>query len=176
MSDTKPKNVTYKICSKCDETKDLDKFYKRGLICCECNNIIRRQKYKNDEEYRKKLIKKASDFKHSKVIERQKIKEEEQNKIGLENKQCKYCNEIKHKDRFRFNRQRCRDCERDEPVEKFKRYIRTRIYNCLRNKNKSMHSVEYLGCSSNEYFEWIFNYDNNCSLDIGQIVSFKRNY
>lgn len=165
MCDTKLENVTYKICSNCKENKSTDKFYKRGLICCECNNFKRRQKYKNDEEHRKKLIKNAIDVKHKKVIERQKIKEEEQNKIGLENKQCKYCDEIKHKDKFRFNRLKCRDCERDEPTEKFKRYIRTRIYNCLRNKNKAKHSVEYLGCSSDEYFKWIFNYNNICSLE-----------
>ena len=165
MNSTKLENVTYKICSKCEETKPLDDFYKRGLICCDCNNSRRREKYKNNEEYRKIQIKKASEFKHEKVIERQKIKEEQQNKIGLENKQCKYCDEIKDKDRFRYNRLKCKDCERDDPIEKFKRYIRTRIYNCLRNKNKSKHSVEYLGCSSNEYFNWIFNYNNNCNLE-----------
>ena len=91
MSNTKPENVAYKICSKCNETKKSDNFYKHGLTCRECNNFKRRQKYKNDEEHRHKLIKFASDLKHKKVIERQKIKEEEQNKIGLENKQCKYC-------------------------------------------------------------------------------------
>jgi hypothetical protein len=165
MDTTKPENVASKKCSKCEETKSFDKFYTRGAICCDCNNFKRREKYKNDEDHRKKLIKKASDFKHEKVVERQKIKEEEKNKIGLENKQCNYCYEIKHKDRFRYNRLKCRDCERDEPIDKFKRYIRTRIYNCLRNKNKTKHSVDYLGCSSDEYFKWIFNYDNNCSLD-----------
>lgn len=165
MNDTKPENVAYKICSNCKENKNLYSFYKRGLICCDCNNFKRRQKYKNDEEHRKKLIKNAIDVKHKKVIERQKIKEEQQNMIGLENKQCKYCYEIKHNDKFRFNRLKCRDCERDEPTEKFKRYIRTRIYNGLRNKNKTKHSLEYLGCSSDEYFKWIFNYNNNCSLE-----------
>ena len=165
MSSTKPENVTYKICSICGEQKTINDFYKHGSICCNCNNFKRRQKYKNDEEYRKKLIKIAGEFKHEKVVKRQKILEEQQILIGLENKQCKYCNEIKHKDRFRYNRLKCRDCERDEPVEKFKRYIRTRIYNCLRNKNKSLHSIEYLGCSSDEYFKWIFNYNNVCSLE-----------
>jgi hypothetical protein len=165
MSTTKPENVAQKNCSKCNKDKTIDKFYKRGSICCECNNSKRRQKYKNDEEYRKKLIKMASEFKHEKVLERQKLKEEQQNKIGLENKQCKYCSEIKPKDRFRRNRMKCRDCERDEPVEKFKRYIRTRIYNCLRYKNKTKHSIEYLGCSSDEYFKWIFSYNNNCLLE-----------
>jgi hypothetical protein len=164
MDTTKPEIVAYKQCSYCKETKEIDKFYTRGLTCRECNNLKRREKYNNDEEHRKKLIKIASNFKHEKVLNNQKVKEEEQIKIGLENKQCKYCNEIKKKDRFRYNRLKCRDCERDDPTEKFKRYIRTRIYNCLRNKNKSKHSVEYLGCSSDEYFKWILDYDINCNL------------
>jgi len=162
---TKPENDTYKTCSKCLVEKHSENFYKRGKICCNCKNEKRRQKYQNDEKYREKLIKMATNFKREKVIVRQKIKEDEQNKIGIDNKKCKYCDEIKHKDRFRFNRLKCRDCERDEPTEKFKRYIRTRIYNCLRYKNKTKHSVEYLGCSSDEYFKWIFNYNNIYNLD-----------
>jgi hypothetical protein len=165
MDTTKPVNGAYKCCSKCYENKSADKYYKRGSICCECNNFNRRQKYKTDEQHRKRLIKMASNFKHEKALERCKIKEEEQKIIGIENKRCKYCHEVKHKDRFRYNRMKCRDCERDAPDEKFKRYIRTRIYNCLRNKNKTKHSVEYLGCSSDEYFKWILDYDNDCSLD-----------
>ena len=165
MTDTKPENVAYIICATCKENKPHDKFVKGRNICCNCNNANRRQKYKDNEEHRKKLIQKASNFKHNKVIETQKRKAEEQQNIGIENKQCKYCNTIKHEDLFRHNRLKCRDCERDEPTDKFKRYIRTRIYNCLRNKNKTKHSVEYLGCSSVDYFHWIFSYDNNCSLE-----------
>ena len=164
METTKPESVAYKQCSKCKETKELDNFYTSGLTCRDCNNTRRREKYNNDDEHRKKLIQSASKFKHDKILINNKIKEEQQNEIGFENKQCKYCNNIKHKDRFRTNRLKCRDCERDEPIEKFKRYIRTRIYNCLRNKNKSKHSVEYLGCSSDEYFKWIFDYDINYNL------------
>lgn len=164
MEHTKPENVTYKQCSVCKNTKETDKFYTTGLICRDCNNARRREKYTNDEVHRKKLITNASKFKHDKVIINQKLKEEEHLKIGLENKLCKYCNQIKCNDRFRYNRLKCRDCERDEPTEKFKRYVRTRIYNCLRNKNKTKHSVEYLGCSSDEYLKWIFDYDNNCNL------------
>ena len=107
----------------------------------------------------------AIKFKHEKAIIKQKIREEEQHNIGIDNKKCKYCDEIKHKDRFRHNRLKCKDCERDDPTEKFKRNIRTRIYNSLRYKNKTKHSVEYLGCSSNEYFNWIFKYNNNYNLD-----------
>jgi hypothetical protein len=158
MSSTKLENVASIKCSKCLVEKT-------GKICCICNNEKRREKYKNNEEYRKRIIKLATDYKHKKVVERQKMKQEQQNEIGIENKKCKYCEEIKHRDKFRHNRLKCRDCERDEPTEKFKRYIRTRIYNCLRNKNKTKHSVDYLGCSSDEYFKWIFNYNNNCSLE-----------
>jgi hypothetical protein len=164
MITTKPENVTYKKCSNCEENKTIDKFYTRGSICCQCNNNKRRQKYRTDEEYRKQTIKSASEFKRVKVVERQKIKEEQQEKIGLENKQCNYCSIVKHKDRFRYNRLKCKDCEREEPKEKFKRYIRTRIYNCLKN-NKNKSSVEYLGCSSDEYFRWIFNNNNNYLLE-----------
>jgi hypothetical protein len=74
-------------------------------------------------------------------------------------------NVIKHKDRFRHNRLKCRDCERDDPNEKFKRYIRTRIYNCLKNHNKTKHSIDYLGCTTLEYSNYIFNYNPNYNLD-----------
>jgi hypothetical protein len=164
MTTTNPENVAYKFCSKCEEIKTIENYYKNSSCCRDCNNKRRREKYKNDEEHRKKLIKAANDTKHKKVIQRQQIKKEEQIKIGLENKQCKYCDEIKHQNMFRYNRLKCRDCERDDPTEKFKRYIRTRIYNCLRKSNKSLHSVEYLGCSSDDYFKWIFSYNNVCSL------------
>jgi hypothetical protein len=165
MCDTKPEKVASIKCSKCLIEKTPTEFYKYGKICCDCNNKNRREKYKNNEELRKKLIKQAAEFKHNKVLEKQKIREAKQKAIGIENKQCKYCNEIKNKDKFRHNRLKCKDCERDEPVEKFKRYIRTRIYNCLRNKNKTKHSVEYLGCSPVEYLKWMLNYNENYNLD-----------
>ena len=160
---TKPENVTHRECSTCNERKEQDKFYTRGTICRDCNNSKRRERYNEDEEHRKKLIKQASDFKHTKVINNQKLQAEEQLRIGLENKQCNYCNEIKHKDRFRFNRLKCRDCERDEPIDKFKRYIRSRIHSSLRGK-KSKHTIEYLGCSTDDYFKWIFDYNVNYNL------------
>jgi len=159
--------MSNKTCSKCCENKSIENFYnhKKTSICRDCNNFARRQKYKNNEEYRKNVIKQSSETKHKKVIERQQIKEEEQSKIGVENNKCRYCCEIKHKDRFRYNRLKCRDCERDEPLEKFKRYVRTRIYNCLKNHNKTKHSIEYLGCTSSKYFNYIFNYNSNYTLD-----------
>jgi len=161
---TKPENVT-KICSKCEIQKQENLFYNKGNVCRDCNNLKRRMKYLDDAEHRKKLIQQATDFKKNKVAKRQKIKEEEQYKIGIDNKICKYCNEIKLKIRFRHNRLKCRDCERDEPVEKFKRYIRTRIYNCLYKNNKTKKTIEYLGCSNDEYFKWIFSYDERYNME-----------
>jgi hypothetical protein len=163
METTKPENVACKVCSVCDNSKKIDEYYKSRAICIECINNERRKKYKNNEEHRKKLIKLASEFKHKKVEKNQKNREKEQQKIGIENKQCKYCYEIKNNSRFRHNRLKCKDCERDDPIEKFKRYIRTRIYNCLKN-HKNKHAIEYLGCSNNEYVEWMFDYDINFNL------------
>lgn len=179
MADTKPENV--KCCSKCNINKDISDFREKRFVCKSCDNENKRlkyndnkelrdkinekrkEKYKTDEEHRKKLIKQAGDFKHIKVIEKQKLKEEENQKLGLENKQCKYCNEIKLKTMFRQNRLKCRDCERDEPLDKFKRKIRCRIYLSLKKKNK--HTIEYLGCSTDEYLKWMLHNNNGYSLD-----------
>ena len=48
---------------------------------------------------------------------------------------------------------KCKDCERDEPIEKLKRVIRSRIISALNNKNK--HTVEYLGCNIPDYLNWL---------------------
>ena len=184
MADTKPENV--KCCSKCNINKDISDFREKRFFFKSCDNENKRlkyndnkelrdkinekrkEKYKTDEEHRKKLIKQAGDFKHIKVIEKQKLKEEENQKIGLENKQCKYCNEIKLKTMFRHNRLKCRDCERDEPLEKFKRKIRCRIYLSLKKKNK--HTIEYLGCSTDEYLKWMLHNNNGYNLDNQGII------
>jgi hypothetical protein len=152
--------MSNKTCSKCCENKSIEHFYnhKKTLICRDCNNFARRQKYQNNEEYRKNIIKQSSETKHKKVIERQQIKEEEQSKIGVDNKKCRYCCEIKHKDRFRYNRLKCRDCERDEPKDKLRRVIRSRIWSAL--TKKKMHTIEYLGCNHETYIKWIL-YNNN---------------
>lgn len=157
--------MTTKTCSKCSENKEIPHFIKERNICKDCNNLARRQKYNTDEAFRKKVIKESSECKHKKVIIRSKQVEEQQLIIGIDNKICRYCNVIKNKDRFRHNRLKCRDCERDEPSEKFKRYIRTRIYNCLKNHNKMKHSIDYLGCTTLEYSDYIFSYNENYNLE-----------
>lgn len=148
-------------CNTCYQSKPLTEIVKNRIICKDCNNLKRRNKYHSVEEHRLKLIQQATDFKHNKVIERQKIKLEE---IGEDNKKCSVCFTIKNKCKFRYNRLKCRDCERDDPVDKFKRNIRTRIWIALK-KHKDLHTIEYLGCSSSEYLQWMVTYDEKYTLD-----------
>jgi hypothetical protein len=166
-TDTKPQ-IVEKCCVGCDKYKEIDKFISNRVICKECNNNARRLKYQTNEEHRKKLIKTASEFKSKKVIQKQEIKKEEikvlEANIGQDNTICKYCKNIQPKLRFRHNRLKCIDCEREEPLEKFKRYIRTRIYNSLK-RNKSKHAVEYLGCNMADYQKWICTHTPNYTIE-----------
>ena len=148
-------------CNTCYETKPLTDIVKNRIICKSCNNSNRRKKYSSDEDHRLKLIQQASVFKHNKVIERQKIKLEE---IGEDNKKCSVCFTIKIKCKFRYNRLKCRDCERDDPIEKFKRNVRSRIYIALK-KHKELNTIHYLGCSSSEYLKWILTYNEIYTLE-----------
>jgi hypothetical protein len=152
-------NEVEKKCKQCDITKELTLFVKNRNICVECNNLKRRTKYENNEEHRKKLIQYSTEFKQKKIIEKHKQQMEE---LGIDNKRCNYCNHIKHETMFRHNRLKCKDCERDEPVEKIKRLIRSRIISALNNKNK--HTVEYLGCNISEYLNWLLRNDSRYTL------------
>ena len=166
MSDTKPENV--KQCIECLIDKPEFDYRLKGNYrensCKICVNKRRRENYKNNESYRKRCIDSAIAFKQKKQnLKREELKAE-QEEIGIDNITCRYCFEIKHKDRFRWNRKKCRDCERDDPKEKFKRYVRTRIYNCLKFR-KSKSSIEYLGTSTDDYLDWIMNYNSEFNLD-----------
>lgn len=148
--------IVEKICGKCNQSKSGSCFIKTTNICCDCNNKKRRERYMTDENFRLEKSKKASEYKHNKVIERRLLKLQE---IGEDNKKCSCCYEIKNKSRFRYNRLKCRDCERDDPMEKFKRKVRCRIYCSLIKKDK--HTIEYLGTTSEEYLQWLlFNNDD----------------
>jgi hypothetical protein len=177
MADTKPTIV----CVKCNTEKSVLRFPKNRSQCKDCDNEIKRLKYKEDEEYRIKrneqrrlqynnneehrrlLIKRASEFKHNKVIERQKQIAQQQEAIGIDNKLCKYCKVIKSKERFRHNRLKCKDCERDDPLSTIIRRTRTRIIACLRKKNK--HTIDYLGCNCTFYMDWILNNNINYTFE-----------
>ena len=156
-----PQVISDKTCTDCKFTKPATEFIRNRNLCKLCNNVNRRNKYKTNEEHRLKLIQMASEFKHNKVIERQKVKEET---IGKDNKKCRTCKEIKHRDNFRHNRLKCRTCERDEPLEKFKRTVRARIWVALK-KNKEHNTIHYLGCDSNNYFKWMLSYDENYTIE-----------
>lgn len=149
-------------CTVCNETKPATSFVKRRTYCIDCNNKKRREKYETDEEHRVKAIAQASEFKRKKVLERADARQKFQEEIGVDNSVCKYCKEVQTKTSFRHNRQKCKGCERDEPIEKFKRNVRSRIYHALNAKNK--HTIEYLGCSSIDYFSWIMNYTPDYNL------------
>ena len=151
--------VTQK-CNTCNQLKSLSDIVKNRVICKDCNNSNRRNKYHTNDELRLKIIKQASDFKHNKVVERQQKKLEE---IGEDNKKCSICSTIKNKCKFRHNRLKCRNCERDEPIAKFKRVVRARIWSAL--TNKKLHTIEYLGCSSPFYLQWILTYNEKYTLD-----------
>lgn len=143
------------------------KKYNEDLEYQKTFNDKRKKKYKEDEEYRKKLISIAVQDKQKKALVRRQIKEKEQEQIGLDNKKCRYCKEIKPKDRFRHNRLKCKDCEREEPLEKLKRLIRSRIHAYLKckNKTKDKKTIEYLGCDIEQYMNYLLSYDNSCTLE-----------
>lgn len=135
--------------------------------CKNCNNNLRREKYEEDEATKERIRAEAREFKRRKTEERQKMRAEEKTKleseIGEDNTICKYCKEFVPKSHFRHNRLKCKDCERDEPSEKFRRTIRSRIWSCLKRKTK--HTIEYLGCSYDEYDKWIANYSDEFTME-----------
>ena len=147
-------------CNTCHQTKPLTEIVKDRIICKDCNNSKRRNKYLSDGDHRLKLIQQASVFKHNKVVERQQLKLEE---IGEDNKKCSICFTIKNKCKFRCNRLKCKDCERDDPICKFKRNIRSRIWIALK-KNKELHTIQYLGISSLDYLQWLTTYSEKYTL------------
>jgi len=162
------KNIDTSIdrtCKICNVVKNITLFSRNNLsnICIDCSNIKRREKYNNNEELRKKACEQSTEFKKKKKAIRDKDKEIElenlEAEIGKDNTICKYCNKVKPKTRFRHNRLKCRECERDDPDYKIHGSVRARIQISLKNK-KDKHTHEYLGCSRNEYIKWLtFNTD-----------------
>ena len=148
-------------CNFCKNVKLITCFIKNRKLCKDCNNNNRRLLYINDEEHRKKLIQLSTNFKIKKSFEKNKKKE---NEIGIDNKICSCCNSIKYKTYFRYNRLKCKDCERDEPLEKLKRVIRSRIISALNQKNKHT-IVEYLGCNTKEYLKWLLKNDSEYTIE-----------
>jgi len=147
-----------KTCSVCNIIKSATLFLnKESNKCKDCNNNKRRQQYQEDDEVRLRKIAEATTHKQKKkairdekkLVELKQLEEE----IGEDNTICKYCKDVKPKTHFRHNRLKCKDCEREEPLDKLKRGIRSRIHSCLSKKIK--HTHEYLGCNSDEYVKWL---------------------
>ena len=147
-------------CNICNNNKLLSLFIKNKKICIDCNNNKRRAKYETDNEHRMKIIKQANDFKKNKIIEKNKIKEAE---IGIDNIKCNYCFEIKNNQRFRHNRLKCKDCEREEPISKIIRSVRSRILSAI--KHKSKHTIDYLGCNCVDYLKWLLTNDERYTFE-----------
>jgi uncharacterized protein (DUF983 family) len=107
-----------KCCSKCGETKLIDKFYKGRSCCKDCSNEERRNKYKTDLEYQNKIKETGKKYKEEKTTNIRKKKEELQKeiteRIGIDNQICPYCNEVRPKTNFRHNRLKCIECEKVE--------------------------------------------------------------
>ena len=163
-----------KTCVGCNITKNAILFIRQDWnLCKDCNNLKRRKEYQENEEVRLKKRKEGINYKKKKKVKSDEIKESNikklEEEIGQDNTICKYCKVVKSKTHFRHNRLKCKDCERDDPFEKFKRYARTRIYNCLK-RNKNKHAHEYLGCMPSEYLKWIcFNASDFTLENYGQI-------
>ena len=156
-----------KPCINCEVEKPLTEFIHPTNLCKECNNNRRREEYHTDEAINAKLKAKVRDFKRRKTEARQKARAEEKAKleaeIGEDNTICKYCKEVVPKTHFRHNRLKCKDCERDEPLDKFKRVIRSRIWSGI--DSKKLHTVEYLGCSYPEYQRWLTGYSPEFTME-----------
>ena len=153
-------NDVNKKCNNCDQSKPTSNFMRNRPVCKYCHNEKRRKKYDEDEDHRKHAIQQALEFKQKKAAERRALKLQE---IGEGNKKCSKCSTIKPEERFRHNRLTCKDCTRDEPMEKMRRIIRCRIFHALENKSKR--TIEYLGCNSSEYANWLLNYDERYNID-----------
>ena len=156
-------NTVIKTCNVCNADKPMGDFMIRRKICRDCHNEARRTRFQEDEELRERIRKEGREYKQKKTQRNQQRRLDEQTRIGLDNKVCSKCSEIKHRDRFRHNRLKCKDCERDDPVDKFNRTVRGRIYSALRKKK--LHTIDYLGVNSVEYLKWMVSYDERYTLD-----------
>ena len=159
-NDFKTDDAIMKTCKLCEEDKLQTCFMRNRPVCKDCHNGKRRNRYNTNEEHRTKAIKIATEYKQKKAEIKHQIKLQE---IGENNKKCNYCHSIKEKSYFRHNRLKCKDCERDEPIEKLKRSIRGRIWYSL--TTKTLHTVDYLGCSSNDYLEFLLTYNSNYTIE-----------
>lgn len=174
-------NEGTKICNICNFEHTMDNYSFNRKTCIDCRNTKRRDNYKTNDILKQKCIQNATNYKKNKTLINNEIKikekEELEENIGSENTICKYCEKIKNKSRFRYNRLKCRDCERDDPISRILRNSRVRIMSCLKTKNH--HLIEYLGCNGNDYYKWLkYSNDNfeikNSSWHIDHVIPLSK--
>jgi len=121
-------NNETKVCNVCNQEKSLADLIKNRFLCKDCNNKNYREKYKTNEEFRKKVM----------------LKDKNKNRVVANESQRK-----------RYN---------NNPIYKFIQVQRSRISIALNNKQK--HTIEYLGCDSEQYFNWLeYNFDEINNFD-----------
>lgn len=123
-----------KVCNTCSETKDMSLFSKQRNICLDCRREAdqkRYQKFKNEEGTRICTV----------------CKEEKDCKLYSPGK--KYCMVC-------LNEKECKDRNNNMAL-KVKKNVRNRIYAVLsdNDKTKNQKSVEYLGCNTDRYLQWL---------------------
>lgn len=151
-----------KTCNTCGLEKHISNYLFNNNMCGECRNKKRCNHYRSNLEFKEEAIQRSILYKKKKLEEKNAIKERElkelEEKIGAENTICKYCGLVKNKSRFRYNRLKCRECERDEPIHRIIRNVRSRILSSLETKTE--HLVTYLGCCGKDYYNWL-KYSNS---------------
>jgi hypothetical protein len=164
-----------KCCSRCNEIKEFAKFIKKRNICKDCSNkwskIARDKRYIEEINSTEEKIckvcntsKTVTDFIKNRYLCKccynKKYRDKYENDLNYcskiilksKNKNRKVSNESQNK-RYHFN-----------PVNKFMRIQRSRIRIALNTKQK--HTIEYLGCNAEQYFNWIqYNFNDNFNFE-----------
>lgn len=153
-----------KTCSKCNITKLLDMFVIGRNLCKSCRNEKTRNDYCNinftDIKEQKcnncEIIKNITNFHKGRKI-----------CISCTSKKRrdKYANDEQYKKRVIKETIKYRKGKKwiDSPLEEFKRKVRSNIIRYLSNKGKR--TMEYLGCSREDYLKWLLNNNNSYTLD-----------
>jgi uncharacterized protein (DUF983 family) len=173
-----------KCCSRCDETKEIQKFIKARNICKECSN--KWNKISREKLYQKTIsseterlcnlcnnTKSIFDFMknshHCKDCHNEKRRkryetDEEHRKKMIESA---INSKVIHKERYN---KRQREKYHTDPVFKFMCNQRSRIAIALSKKQK--HTIDYLDCNAEQYFQWLqfqfndetFTFENHGSV------------
>jgi len=151
-----------KCCSRCGLTKNIKKFVIGRNLCKDCRNI----KTKND--YNNIIVDTTSQQKCNECSLNKNITEFHKGR-----KICSICTSLKRREKYAtdetYRKRVIKEtikCKRGKPlntIQKLKRTIRCRINGFLEKKNK--HTMEYLGCSRDEYIKWLLNNNNNFNLE-----------